>query len=121
MRLKPFPSAAISQEMQQYLMAWHAGVFMHGSVIIARFHSSSCSHSKPVRARLHNSMRWPSLVQGSVHRARWRGTQVALKTINHCSSGETNLAVSREVMVGQVMSHPNLVSSSSWPAPSLSF
>ena len=54
MRLKTCPSAGIVKELQQYLMAWHAGVFMHGSVIIARFHSSYCSHSRPLRARLHN-------------------------------------------------------------------
>ena len=42
-----------------------------------------------------------------------------MKSITHCSSGDTNLAVSREVMVGQVMSHPNLVSSPLLPAPSI--
>ena len=51
------------------------------------------------------------LLQGSVFRARWRGTQVAVKCIHHESKGDSNLAVSREVMVGQVMGHPNLVSS----------
>ena len=66
---------------------------------------------------LHDPINRPSCVQGSVFRARWRGTQVALKRINHCSSGDTNLAVSREVMVGQVMSHPNLVSSSFGASP----
>ena len=50
-------------------------------------------------------------MQGSVFRARWRGTQVAVKLIHHESRGDSNLAVSREVMVGQVMSHPNLVGS----------
>lgn len=50
-------------------------------------------------------------MQGSVFRARWRGTQVAVKRIHHESRGDSNLAVSREVMVGQVMGHPNLVGS----------
>lgn len=49
-------------------------------------------------------------LQGSVFRARWRGTQVAVKSICHDSKGETNLAVAREVMIGQIMGHPNLVS-----------
>lgn len=51
------------------------------------------------------------LLQGDVFRARWRGTQVAVKRISHESKGDTNLAVSREVMVGQVIGHPNLVGS----------
>ena len=50
------------------------------------------------------------ILQGSVFRARWRGTQVAVKCIYHEIRGDSNLAVSREVMVGQIMGHPNLVS-----------
>ena len=37
---------------------------------------------------------------------------MAVKKICHDSRGDSNLAVSREVMVGQVMGHPNLVSTS---------
>ena len=37
---------------------------------------------------------------------------MAVKTICHASRGDSNLAVSREVMVGQVMGHPNLVRAS---------
>ena len=101
------------EKLQQCLMALCAGAVMG-----AMDHTSCCSHGRSAVAGLHGPMRWPSRAQGSVFRARWRGTQVAVKSINHCSSGETNLAVSREVMVGQVMSHPNLVSSPLWPAPS---
>ena len=43
---------------------------------------------------------------------------MAVKKICHASRGESNLAVSREVMVGQVMGHPNLVGTSSQSAGS---
>ena len=102
-------------------MALCTGFIIQGSIMATTNCSSHCRRGSSAVAGLHDPMRWPFCVQGSVFRARWRGTQVAVKMINHCSSGDTNLAVSREVMVGQIVSHPNLVSSLLWPASSIYF